>query len=1019
MRFIARCIKQILIVTLLLIASKLVFLSQANDNSSVAINNSNFEAPYLIEEGKKLYLHDFKGGKTEIKPEEFEGAEEIKRQQKQRSEEFESRLKALKQGSEKVKDKADIIYQNIIKEKDSLLNLSKEYKINKKKVIRLNNLESPEIVKNNQVAQEQLLPDYSKKKKPEIKPPEPPKKISVPHLKTKKIKKKTTPNTAVVSTKIKETPKATTDKPITTSEEDKDKESTKKLVTSGIPAGFEDLDQKIDTLVTVYFGNTPIIGTFATVDNQIINFKDPAEFINLIDNIKDKQTVIESLSGDLPTNSTSSCFPVRNEGCGTIDAKIAQIIYSPDIFRADLIINPKYLTVEDSVKKDYVQSNQKGISTITSFNNIFSGSNLKSEQDNYSINGSHLISYGNFNFKSNYNYSNDQSLKFDDLLASYYRKDNKFEAGFSSLQDLRIIGSKNFFGLGASSFLQNRIDSGRVYASKIQLFLPYNSNIRIIRNGRVIHSRDYEMGNQIIDTSSLPNGAYDIEIQITDIRGTTSHSEFFVKSSRMPPVDNPLYYFNIGFLEDSNDSNRSLPQISDQPIVRIGGGKRINKSLGLIGNIVAAQNQAALEGGIEYEIPNWRFTNNNLLTTQRDYGLQFDLESHFLQRKLNFNFSTRHIFQGSDKEYSNPIAFDPVSNDSSFYSLNSNYLLFNKTNIGFQVRRSQSGNSDYTYSYGPFFDKNIFRINNFNVNLRASLTKNNNETTYLFNIRTFYSKGHWSFSTNSNKSFNNVSANSSLTANSFDSNQTITWNDNDLLDEQLILGLNNQTDDNQQNSQRFNWDYRSRWGRLDGNITHDYQKTAYNSNVQFSLISNKNKFALGGRNLLNSGIIINVDSKKNSDAKFDVLVGNSKVESVKANSHTPVMLAPFRKYSVTLSNTNEDLSDFDSKPLIAELMPGNVVALNWQSKQAAILIGSAIFEDGSKLANAVLKSSLESSVTDEEGNFQIYAYTDDHITATLNSGKVCLLELKGVTPQAGGVAVVDEAVCKLLDSFND
>ena len=171
-----------------------------------------------------------------------------------------------------------------------------------------------------------------------------------------------------------------------------------------VPKGFENLEEDGPIMIDLFFGGRFVTNDFANIDGDYIELSNPRKIINLIKNINNRDIIVESLSKKLKKNSEFSCFPVVQPNCGEIkDLKIAQIIYSPNKFRADIVINDKFFKISKN-KKKYISSSQEGISTITSFNNIINGNSLDDEI-NYSLNTSNIVSYKNFSITASHNYS--------------------------------------------------------------------------------------------------------------------------------------------------------------------------------------------------------------------------------------------------------------------------------------------------------------------------------------------------------------------------------------------------------------------------------------------------------------------------------------------------------------------------------------------------------------------------------------------------------------------------------------
>ena len=108
--------------------------------------------------------------------------------------------------------------------------------------------------------------------------------------------------------------------------------------------------------------------------------------------------------------------------------------------------------------------------------------------------------------------------------------------GSSLLPQVTLYGGH----VGTSGNTRHRSRPG-VRLATLRVPAPVRPIVEIIRDGRVLSARFYPSGNQLLDTSNLPGGAYPVTIRIRETDGTVrEETRFFSKSSQIPPKDMPL-----------------------------------------------------------------------------------------------------------------------------------------------------------------------------------------------------------------------------------------------------------------------------------------------------------------------------------------------------------------------------------------------------------------------------------------------------------------------------------------------
>jgi hypothetical protein len=137
-------------------------------------------------------------------------------------------------------------------------------------------------------------------------------------------------------------------------------------------------------------------------------------------------------------------------------------------------------------------------------------------------------------------------------------------------------------GARIGTSLDTREDQRQTSGRQIQVFLQSRGEVAIFKDQRLVSSRIYDAGNQIIDTSALPGGAYDITLRIRDSGGERIETQYYVKNSSLPPEDEPYYFLELGQLTDLTGDD-TLPETIDEHILRGSINTRLNFSNAVFG----------------------------------------------------------------------------------------------------------------------------------------------------------------------------------------------------------------------------------------------------------------------------------------------------------------------------------------------------------------------------------------------------------------------------------------------------
>ena len=198
----------------------------------------------------------------------------------------------------------------------------------------------------------------------------------------------------------------------------------------------------------------------------------------------------------------------------------------------------------------YLPPPRDEFSAVAGVTGSHSGSSRRS--DRYDFRADALFAYGTRHLRVEGGVLTGGRGRLDQLSAVINWPDYEAVGGLFRTRPLRAIGDREVAGVrfGVSHKTLTRLSLERLFASPIQIFLPRRSQVELRRtDGRLLSTGIYDAGTREIDTSPLPEGAYDVQVLIVDrVSGNRVETRLFAKSAQLPPRGKPLYFAEAGAL---------------------------------------------------------------------------------------------------------------------------------------------------------------------------------------------------------------------------------------------------------------------------------------------------------------------------------------------------------------------------------------------------------------------------------------------------------------------------------------
>ena len=764
------------------------------------------------------------------------------------------------------------------------------------------------------------------------------------------------------------------------------------------PPGFEDLLEPQTTAIDIYYGQRYLLTTLATYTPNFLEFHTPKHIINFIPDILNQEKVLQTLSEPLEINSALICRNQNNSNCGRLSPEVAGIIFNADEFRANLFINPLFLDVRKIVEEIYLPSSTADWSFIQSLSASLSGQT--DNDDRYSLSGISTLGKLQRRLQSQWIESDSTGLYLETLNYEENYQQYLFQGGLfrSPAYGLNFINQQRLFGGSAATTLETRTDMAIATGSEILVFFSSRSKVEIYKDNRLLDTRFYETGNQIIDTSRFPEGSYNVILKIREDNGIErEETVFFVKSRRLPPVGAPQYFAELGNVIVDIDNN-FFPELSKTWVIRSGYTKRLDSKTGFNTGGLITNKLLLAEIGVSHFGLNLDAGSSLMLTTQKDIGLLFN--GRYRMGDLSTYLNYRYVSADEDNNLDDPATleptryWDPVPLSTTQSNIGLNYKI-GSGSLNVQLRQNEREGQADQNGYSIRYIQSFRLKQDYSLQFNAEISDYDFGSRILFGVHLTHRKNRWTNNLTSNYESQDDefgTAESGLTLSG-----STRWSDGELFESDLKATAR-AGHEIYRDYIGAGLDYNSSLG--EGNFTfesgslNDNNYTLYAGNATSSFVASKNNFAFGGSRISNSAVIIEL-SGQNTSAGFDVYVNNQKYDRIRAGKKSLINLPPYNTYTISIVpvTSKNDFVDFDNKTETITLYPGNVHHISWAVEKLLLVYGMATDPSGEPIKNARIEGAKGLAYSDEGGIFQAELSSDADILDFKSPSGSCYVSL--------------------------
>jgi hypothetical protein len=749
-----------------------------------------------------------------------------------------------------------------------------------------------------------------------------------------------------------------------------------------VPPGFEFLLEPQTTQIDIYYGGAYLTSTLATFTPNDITLLEPASVVSKIPDLLDSEQIIEFFTGQLSSNSALVCLTQNQSNCGKLNTATAEVIFDENRFRLDLFLSQDLLTVRDAGINPFLPPSDSGLSLLNVFSATVNGQEGRDE--NYNIANSTTLSYKESRLVAISNLNENEDLSFDTLAVEREFAGRQLQAGIfrSSPGALVFIRESDFLGLSFGTSLDTRTDLNQSSGNELQIFLDTRSRVDILKDGRLISTATYDTGNQILDTSRLPGGAYDIVLQIRDsFENVREETRFYVKSNRLPPLAETLYFFDIGE-QVSKVAGKALPRRNGRDLIRAGVSRRITRNYGGELGVVSDTDQGLLETGIFRLGRNYDIRLN--IAVGADSAKAASIISNFRLGGFSFGASLRetrsdaNFFLGSELTQGSFTASRPIGRGSLQLSAR-----YNK----------RQGSTEKNYGMRYEFPALSFHDQVVSTNLQAS--RDNGDWQVLLGARMAVKHNHWQTSLSTQAYYEDD--NGAPTDSGVITNLSSTWQDGDRYQSDISVAVR-AVDERFDRTLESELNVASQLGRANIDVVYseESEATSYGASFYTSVIANRGTFAFGGKRQARAAVVLDIRGDV-QDAYFDVEVNKMVRDNANIGSKSLLPLAPFQTYDIALRSKGSSLVDFSNETKTTTLYPGNVVTLTWEASRILVAFGQINDSNGEPIQNGLIEGVVGLATTDEFGVFQAEVKSTTRFISVRTRSSRCEVDLPEIS----------------------
>lgn len=777
------------------------------------------------------------------------------------------------------------------------------------------------------------------------------------------------------------------------------------LITVGEPGGFSDLARDHELLVDVYFGGTRRGETMVRVSPDTVAFVDPPAVLTLLPPLTDAGAVLEFIAGGpLRANGDLACSPSSDRStCGRLAPEDIGIILSRDRFRLDIFLNPRFIATEDRIEDRYLPVPSRRLSLVNSIGGFVSGQTDGSEPY-VNIQNQLVLARGEQRLRADVSFEEDSDFSADRMVVEWDKPERRYSAGLFRTAGNGLMGNTRIVGLGIESQIDTRRDREELFGSPVIVYLDRRARVDALYDGRVVSSRIYEAGNQQIETSGLPEGAYELTLRIEEPGGLAREERrFYSKNRRIPSLGRSDFYLYGGL--DAGSARNANAFASDNFLLQGGYSRRLSRGLALDGQVSLGDRNQSAEFGVTVLS---RITQARAAVIAGGDGRLGSLVriNSTGTGPLNYSLDLRALSAADSNSVEaadpddlvGPFGFGQTSRVTGrSYTQAGGLVSFASGDfrlLGTMYLRDEA-EGELRYAVGPAIEWDAVRLGAAVLTLRSDFTATEAGMAGFAGLALRFTGRR-----------GGMTALGGIRGSTIVDDQrgsgpagavSAAWS-SDILGGTMRGGAGYEFSSIEQSalaSLEFSHPIASLAGDLARTERHGNASTQYTIGLQTTLVAGGGAPVRSiGKSSATSVVVAQVAGARESD-RFEVLVDEHVSGYISGSRPSYLRLEAYKAYNVRVRPVGGGLVAYDSSTREIGLYPGSVTQLRWDAAPVVIKFGQLIDSKGIPIAKATITGRGAWTQTDNAGFFQLEAPEGVALEVMTSAGARYALELPG------------------------
>jgi hypothetical protein len=721
------------------------------------------------------------------------------------------------------------------------------------------------------------------------------------------------------------------------------------------------------TLFDVYLGDKLKGAILADYTDQWLEITTPQDLIDQMSDLKGAQRLMPLISGKLI------------EKREILD--VGAIKYDLNTFSIRIDVTPEFLGLTTLDLNKRVKNPVNAPSLQQRLSVVTSGSTQGGSKGALAHRG--IASYGTYNAVLDGALVDNEPYEVTQATVGGIFGDYRATGGLLQTPGSNFAGSLQYAGIKVETAEELFLDQDLIRGSRFEVFVPSRSRVEFYRDGRLISVQVLDFGLREVDTTSFPQGSYDVDIVIIDSFGSsTRQRKFFTKAGFLASRNQPIYTLQAGTIRDELDS-------IDKPVYQGGVRFRASDIFDLDTSVYGSEDLTI--GTIEtiglYR--EFRFGLGLNQSSQGDSGVN----SNFSTDLYGFNLNLSHtdtIHGGESRDVVDPVQeepFDPVFNlkkrDDRLIFLDrysNSYGIGRRmgpTNLRYISEESSGDGTPKHYSRGPYFEWNI--IENTIQTLRFQVSTVDTEQGQVDNAGMLFAyriSDNFVIATQLSRiGRDNGDETLLLTSLNYDEKDKNRLGSRGILSNEIRnkdkKEKGAETSITNQANLTTTGEYLETIGFVRDTRTDQTDNSSYGVSATSSFLMASDLSVSVSHPVTQEAVFIAEVASNSTESVFEILMNGQVAGTVTAGGKTTIGVSPYRTYDIKLRpKEGEDLVSYDSNTTTVTFFPGNVIKRKWQADKVFIILGRIIDENGDPVARQRIKGTKEYTATEEDGTFQ-------------------------------------------------